>query len=710
MVLTNANTVLASPSNAVLTILNTAQAPGNLFFTATNYSANSSAGYAYITVGRTNGTTGHVSATYTLVAGTAEPGVNYVLNATNNSVSFDDGVSTATIAVQLINNSLAQSAVSLTVFLSNPTNGASLIAPTNATVVINNTNTVFSFTLATNTVSEDQGAASIVVERWNNTSAPASVSYATTSGTAVAGINFSNTTGTLHFGVGEMFQSISIPLYNRAETTNLLFGVSLSGPSGAQLITPSNTVVILEGSAAGLSFTTNSSLVAKNGNSFVTTVVCSNPRVETTTNNVPLQVNYTTVDGTAKAGINYNAKSGILIFTNGLASTNITISIINNQLVSSNLTFSIILTNVTEPGQITPYGTQAVVIAESNAGMSFSRSDYPVFKNNGLAAITVIRTGFTDSVASVNYSVTNDTAIAGQNFYPTNGTLIFTNGVTSQTFDVALIANTQIQPNLVALLSLSQATNSQIVSPGAATLTILETGGSYVIPAGAQLTANSSAMDLANNVIGSNDTVSVLFAFRAAAGLNVTNLTAVLLATNGVASPSPASQTYQNLAVYGHSVSQTYSFTAHGTNGLTIAPTFQLTADGKSAGMASFLFTLGTWTTVFANTNPIVINDDAAASLYPSIINVSGLGNTLIKATVTLTNLSHQNVSDVDALVVSPSTNTLIMAHVGSGTKATHLTLTFDDMATNSFSLPEFNSLTTGTNKSTQFYPVNNFP
>ena len=66
-------------------------------------------------------------------------------------------------------------------------------------------------------------------------------------------------------------------------------------------------------------------------------------------------------------------------------------------------------------------------------------------------------------------------------------------------------------------------------------------------------------------------------------------------------------------------------------------------------------------------------------------------------------------MSDLDALVVSPGTsNTLVMAHAGGGFNANHLTLTFDDAATNS--LPQNGTIVSGTNKPTQYYPVSNFP
>ena len=701
---------LTSPTNATLTIIDTTTSPGQLFFSAPAYTATSEQGFAYLTVLRTNGSSGTISVTYNLIPGTALPGINYV--AASGTLTFNPGITSQAVPVQLVNSGVIEAPASLNVVLSNPTSGATLVSTTNALLTIYDTNAVFAFTLATNTVSEDQGAVTLVVQRFNNTNIVSSVNYSTTNMTALANTNFIGVTnGLLTFSVGVAFQAISIPLINQSNLNNLVFGVNLANPVNAQLVAPSNTVVILEPSAAGVSFTTNATAVFKNVAFVPITVVCSNPRVEplASSNTVPLEVSYTTVDGTAKAGFSYNAVHGTILFTNGLGTNTFNIPILNNQLVSSNLTFSVVLTNVTTPGYIAPYGTETVTIDESNEGMSFSQPSYTVFKNSGLATITVNRTGFTNNVASVDYLVTNGTAIGGQNFYPTNGTLVFTNGVLSQTFTVTIIDNAQVQPNLFALMELLNPTNAYVVKPGAATLAILENGGSYIAPAGSLLLTNSSAADMAANVIGSNDTVQVLFAFRSAAGFNVTNLTATLLVTNGVVAPSPASQLYTGLQVYGHSVSRPFSFTAHGTNSLTISPMFQLTADGRSAGFATFVYTLGTWNTTFANTNTIVINDYAAASPYPSLIEARGLGTTLIKATVTLTNLSHQNISDLDALVVSPGTsNTLVMAHAGGGFNANHLTLTFDDAATNS--LPQNGTIVSGTNKPTQYYPVSNFP
>jgi hypothetical protein len=193
----------------------------------------------------------------------------------------------------------------------------------------------------------------------------------------------------------------------------------------------------------------------------------------------------------------------------------------------------------------------------------------------------------------------------------------------------------------------------------------------------------------------------------------VANLYATLLPINGITSPSPSTRQYYGpLTVGGPSVSRPFTFTVSPgyTNGQQIVATFKLEDGAKNIGTNGFTFTLGTWTATFSNTAAIIINDMTIATPYPSIINVSNVGGVVIKATVTLTNLSHESVYDIDALLVAPNAqDTLLMSHVGTlGVSASHITLTFDDAATNS--LPSTGAITSGTNKPTAYPPSPLFP
>jgi uncharacterized delta-60 repeat protein len=702
------NTLIYNPSVTTLTIHGT-NGPGVIGFATNSVVVGEGDGNAYFTVIRTNGSSGIAAVNYTTVIGTAVPGLNYV--TTFGTLTFGDGETNRTITVPLIDNNLVQGIVNFSVVLTG-VNGASLSAATNVAVAIVDNDAAIEFAAATNTIPENSGYVSVIITRLYNTNAVVSANYTTVDGTALAGVNYTASSGTLTFTNGEVLKSLTIPVLDDTNVTgDLNFGVSLSNPVGAQLLAPSNTVVVVQDADAGVSFDTNTQRVLKSIGQATITVVCSNPRVEPviySSNTIPLQVNYSTADGTALAGSDYQAVSGTLIFTNGLATNTFTVPIYNSGTVTGDKAFSVILTNVTAPGQITPYRTQSVVIAESNSGLRFSQGNYQVFKNGVSATINVFRTGYTDSVVSVNYLATNGTAIGGVNFVPTSGVLVFPNGVTSQNFNVTLIANNVVQPNLSVLLQLSNPTNGLLVAPSAATLTILENGGSYVIPAGSQMVTNYTS-HLPDGIIYSNNTVQVLFALRDSAGLNVTNLFATLLATNGVTPVGYATTNYGPLTVYGHSVSQPFTFKASGANSFPITPTFALYDNAKFIGTAEFPYTIGTWATSFASTNAIIINDNTNASPYPSVINVSGIGGTLVKATVTFTNLSHTSPSDIDALVVSPvQKNTLVMAHAGSQYAVNHLTITLDDAATNS--LPQNSVITNGVYKPTSYGHVRNFP
>jgi uncharacterized delta-60 repeat protein len=709
MQLTNVvNSTIYAPSNSTLTIIDTANVPGALSFLNSSQTVSEAGTNAYITIVRSNGVSGTVSVSYMTVAGTAVPGVNYI--TTSNTITFAAGVTTGTITVPLVSNNLVQGPVMFSVILANPTGGAILAAPTNITVTILDSNSGFAFVNATNYFRETNGSVAVLVQRIGGTSGNASVNYSTLPGTAVNGVNYTSVAGTLNFSAGQNLQSISLPLlYDPQVTSNLNFTLQLSGPVNAVLSIPSNSVIVLQDAAAGLSFTNAAMNVFKNAGSALITVVCSNPSVEpvASSNTIPLSVHYATANGTALSGIHYTAVSGTLVFTNGIGTNTFTVPILNNGIIDGNHYFSVNLSNPTPPGQLVAPSTQIVTIVDANAGFSFSSPTYTVLKSAASASITVLRTGNTNTAATVNFSATNGTAVAGTDFVATNGILSFTNGQVSQSFMVPVIASSTAQPDKTVLLQLFSPTNAILAAPNAATLTIRDNSGSLVVPAGSAFAPGGDPNN--NGIIDPGETVTLQFAFRASAGTNINNLNATLLATNGVASPSPASQNYTPLIVGGPSASQPFTFTAVGTNSQVITPTFQLKNGSASIGTATFTYTLGSWTTTFANTNVIIINDYAPASPYPSALNVSGVGGTLIKATVTFTNLSHTSPSDIDALVVSPNQqDTLVMAHAGAQNAISHVTLTFDDTVTNR--LPQYGKIISGTNQPTAFVPVPNFP
>jgi uncharacterized delta-60 repeat protein len=724
LILTNAvSTALTSPTNATLTIIDTVDAPGVLSFATNSYTVLKADTNVYLTVVRTNGSSGKVSVDYSTADGSASQGNNYI--ATTGTLTLDPGVTSAQIAIPVVDNNTVQGTVNFTVNLSNPQGGATLMAPTNAVVNILDHNFGVAFLNATNYTVENDGSATVVVQRIGATGNPFSVSYATTPGTALPGTNYISKTGTLDFAADQSLMSITIPVfYDTNQNGDLFFNVGLYNPTGdAALVAPTNSVVVIHDSNAGLSFTNAATSVLENAGSITFFVVCSNPSIEPVpvagnTNIVPLTVQYFTTNGSATAGIDYTAESGTLTFTNNNGTNYFTVPIIMGTQIETNRTFGVVLANPTAPGVLFAPSTETVTIISLNSGVEFSQPSYTVLKSGVAATINVNRIGYTNSGVYVNFSTTDGTAVAGQNYVSTNGTLFFTNGVTTQSFSVPVIDSTVLQPELTVYLQLSDAKNAALTYPSFATLSIVDMSGSYVVPAGATMLSQSPA-NVYPGVIYPGQTNTLAFAFRDESGTDVTNLLATLLPSANIVSPS-GSQYYGYLTGGGHAVSRPFTFTASGTNGQLITATFALqnvnsntvpptTNSVGNSGLNNFTFYLGTWTASYSNTAPIVINAmsggsslPAEASPDPSGITVSNLPGVILKTTVTLTNLTHSVPSAIQALVVAPNQlDTVLMAHVGGSHGVNGVTLTFDDAA--STNLPATGQIVTSTNRPTSF-------
>ena len=101
----------------------------------------------------------------------------------------------------------------------------------------------------------------------------------------------------------------------------------------------------------------------------------------------------------------------------------------------------------------------------------------------------------------------------------------------------------------------------------------------------------------------------------------------------------------------------------------------------------------------FHNPASIAINDNAAASPYPSAIVVPSTAGTITKVTVTVYGLTHARQNDLDILLVGPlGQKVLLMSDVGAGAAAANVNLTFDDAAATSLTT-DVVSIPTGTYK-----------
>lgn len=109
--------------------------------------------------------------------------------------------------------------------------------------------------------------------------------------------------------------------------------------------------------------------------------------------------------------------------------------------------------------------------------LEFSTANYSVQENAGKATITVNRVGGSQGAVQVNYAtVSGGTAVAGQDYTSTSGTLSWTSGDTSsKQFNVTILDDQQAGPNSTVFLALSTPTGGAYIdAASSAVLTILE--------------------------------------------------------------------------------------------------------------------------------------------------------------------------------------------------------------------------------------------
>jgi Ca2+-binding RTX toxin-like protein len=109
---------------------------------------------------------------------------------------------------------------------------ASTVIAGMAAAVVN----LFGVDSTTLTVGEGSGAAHVTVTR-RHPVGTASVNYATADGTAVAGTDYTSTSGTLSFAPGEVSKTLSVPLIDDStDEPNKSFDVNLSSPGAGALL------------------------------------------------------------------------------------------------------------------------------------------------------------------------------------------------------------------------------------------------------------------------------------------------------------------------------------------------------------------------------------------------------------------------------------------------------------------------------------------
>jgi hypothetical protein len=495
--------------------------PGTIQFSAATYSVTEGAPTVTLTVTRTGGSSGAVTANYTLGGGTATgtaacgtPGEDYV--NTGGSVSFADGdAADKTFTVAICSDAVYEASQTFDATLAIGSGTATLGTPNPATVTITDDDAVPTVSIADVTQAEGNSGTgnfgfAITVTGQHETGLD--FSFATANGTATAGSDYVADSG-----------GITVPPFATGTNT---FNVVVNGDTNFE---PNETFFYNLSACNNCTFSDNQGLGTIQNDDVQPTVQFSSaaytnaddisqnrgkgeelaPQVATITvtragaAGDAFAVNYATSNGTATggascgtgSGVDYVSTSGTLNFAAGEMTKTFDVTVCADNLFEGNETVNLTLTSPTAPVILGTPNPAVLTITDNDTqpSLQFSSATYTnsddIAKYGittkefapSVATITVTRTGAVDNAVAVNYATSNGTATGGAtcttgiDYVSTSGTLNFAAGVISQTFNVTVCTDALFEGSETVNLTLSNPTGgASLGTPNSAVLTIID--------------------------------------------------------------------------------------------------------------------------------------------------------------------------------------------------------------------------------------------
>ncbi len=413
--------------------------------------------------------------------GTALAGSDYTANS--GTLSFAAGETQKQIVVQMIGDTVAEAAETLTVGLSNPVNAAIQTGTATGTIQNDDGNLPL-LNIDDQSITEgDSGTQTMTFTV--TLSAPSAqnvtVAYATQNNTAFVGGSLTSggkdygpKSGTLTFTPGQTSKTIDVTINgdvaNEADET---FFVVLSNPSTtAQIQNGTGTGTILNDDALPTLSIADASLVegssGKSNMAFTVTLSALSGRT--------VNVSYATADDTAvttglivAGGTDYTAQTGTLTFAPGQTTKTILIPITGDTTFEPDETFTVTLA---APVNSTLTDNTAVgTIVNDDAAPALTVNDVTLAEGTPAPntadttpfVFTVKLSSTSSDTVTVAYASANGTAsVAGKDYFPAIGTLTFLPGETTKTITVLVRKDIGVEGNETFFVNLSGAVGATL--------------------------------------------------------------------------------------------------------------------------------------------------------------------------------------------------------------------------------------------------------
>jgi hypothetical protein len=476
--------------------------PSDIAFTAPSYTVTDNGREAVVVVTRIGSTAGTATVAYATSDGSAMAGTNYT--STAGTLTFNDGDSSETLTIPIQENGLADGNKTFQVVLSDPT-GGELGSLHSARVTILDGDRAGQIALASSAFTIDQALNGDVfnLTRTGGSQGRVTVDYRVTGGTAVGSVRLPNAGerleadyldafGTVTFDDGQTTAQINIqrivnyingdlgrPAYKGPRTIELSIGNPTGGATLGDVTTSTMTIEDEEDRAGAFLVDGQSSVLESDGKVFISIGRLGNLfSVET--------IHYTTVDGTAKAGVNYTATAGTVTFNAEQSEADISIPVLDDGVVDDPGSFQMVISN--------PLGGAFIFDGHDRWTVQILDSDTPApdqvvvsssrFAEDANTAKIIVklldgRTGTPDEThgaVTFDYATSDGTAKAGVDYTATSGTLELFPGEPFSFITVPILPHRDASPDSTFFVTLSNIVGDAVIGGGnPATETLFQT-------------------------------------------------------------------------------------------------------------------------------------------------------------------------------------------------------------------------------------------
>ncbi|MGK0187302.1 MAG: putative repeat protein (TIGR03806 family) [Verrucomicrobiales bacterium] len=396
---------------------------------------------------------------YSTVSGTAIAGEDF--QPASGTLTIPAGQTSTSLAVTISDDDIFEIDETFTLSLASPVNAT--VSTATATGTIRDNDPAPNVIIGDASASELSGQVDLVIELSAPSNGAVSFDYATSDGTAVAGLDYGAVTGTLTVPAGARSAVLTVPLMDDAIIEhNEEFVVVFTNATSSNLLTPSASVTILD-DEAGAQISVNPA-AAIEGETLKFRLKLSGPSAEI------VSVRYALEGDSAETGSDFSGKQGILMFPVQSQEIEFNVALLEDVIDEPEETFRLILS---DPGNATLAVTSVEgTIEDNDSAPTLSLAAATASEGAGEIEFRLSMEGVSSQEIVVNYGVIAGSADASD-FQARSGSIRIPAGLKGILLAIPVIDDSMDELTETFVVTLTSATNATI-AVAEATGTILD--------------------------------------------------------------------------------------------------------------------------------------------------------------------------------------------------------------------------------------------